>query len=203
MAVMYLDIETSSKHANEGMVITIGLLMKGEPEIRFALTLQEERKALEWLRERLEGCDKLVTWYGSGFDIPFLLTRAVVHEVDLSLLAEVPMLDLCEWSRANLSFSSYSLESVARFLGISGRRGFKEFRGPDILTLFKLVERGDSEAQERILEHCKEDLRVLKLIYERLKPLVERSGWGLAKLTKEKKKQYEYEERGKVASARS
>jgi uncharacterized protein YprB with RNaseH-like and TPR domain len=197
---LYLDIETSSKHANEGTVVAIGLLEKGEPEVRFALTLQEEREALVWFRERLRNCDRLVTWYGSGFDIPFILTRAVVHGIDLAVLAEVPMLDLCEWSRANLSFSSYSLESVARFLGISGARGFKEFRGADILTLFKLVERGDFEAQERILEHCKEDLRVLKLVHERLKPLVERSGWGLAKSAKEKKKSNEHERR--VAPAR-
>jgi uncharacterized protein YprB with RNaseH-like and TPR domain len=195
MTVMYLDIETSSKHANEGMVVAIGLLGKGEPEVRFALTLQDERDVLEWFNGKLKDCDRLVTWYGTGFDIPFILTRAIVHDIDLALLAEIPMLDLYEWSRANLSFSSYSLESVARFLGISRGRGFKEFRGADILTLFKLVERGDFEAQERILEHCREDLKVLKLIYERFEPLIERSGWKSISPTNEKKKPYEYEGR--------
>jgi uncharacterized protein YprB with RNaseH-like and TPR domain len=202
MKVMFLDIETSSKHANEGMVIAIGLLEEGEPEIHFALTLQDERDVLEWFRGKLKVCDRLVTWYGTGFDIPFILTRAVAHGIDLTLLAEIPMLDLYEWSRANLSFSSYSLESVARFLGISGGRGFKEFRGADILTLFKLVERGDLEAQERILEHCREDLRVLKLIYERFEPLIERSGWRSPSPAQGKKKPHEYEERRKATPAR-
>jgi uncharacterized protein YprB with RNaseH-like and TPR domain len=139
----------------------------------FAGSFEEERKALKWLKNKLEDCEIIVTWYGSGFDIPFLSTRAIVHNIDLTELTEIPMLDLCQWSRANLLLSSYSLESVARFLGISGGKGFKEFRGTDILALFKLVERGDLEARKLIVEHCKEDIVVLKLVHEKLKPLVE------------------------------
>ncbi|MCJ7720419.1 MAG: ribonuclease H-like domain-containing protein [Candidatus Hadarchaeum sp.] len=173
MVVAYLDIETNAKNANEGMVVAIGLLTGDEPEVMFAESFEEERKALEWLKNKLEDCEIIVTWYGSGFDIPFLSTRAIVHNIDLTELTEIPMLDLCQWSRANLLLSSYSLESVARFLGISGDKGFKEFRGTDILALFKLVERGDLEARKLIVEHCKEDIVVLKLVHEKLKPLVE------------------------------
>jgi uncharacterized protein YprB with RNaseH-like and TPR domain len=183
MVVAYVDIETNSKKADEGMVIAIGLLMGDEPEVRFADSFEEERKALEWLREKLKGCDEIVTWYGSGFDIPFLVTRALAHGIDLGRLTELPMLDLCQWSRTNLLLSSYSLESVARFFDISGGRGFKEFRGTDILALFKLVERGDLEARKLIVEHCKDDITVLKLVHERLKQLIERSKWGLPRKT--------------------
>ena len=176
MVVAYLDCETSSKKADEGIVIAIGLLTGGEPEVRFAGTFGEEGRALEWLRGKLRDCELLVTWYGSGFDIPFLRSRALVHGINLEKLSELPMLDLCEWSRANLLLSSYSLESVARFLGVEKAT---EFRGGDVLTLFKLVERGDLEARKLIVEHCKEDLTLLKRVHERLKPQVERSRWGL------------------------
>ena len=179
MVVAYLDIETNSRKADVGMVIAIGLLTDDEPEVMFADSPKEERRVLEWLRDKIKDCDELVTWYGSGFDLPFLLTRAVAHGVDLSRLAKLKMLDLCEWSRANLLLTSYSLESVAKFLGVSGGRGFKEFRGTDILALFKLVERGDLEARKLIVEHCKEDIVVLKLVHEKLKPMVERLGQGL------------------------
>jgi len=183
MVVAYLDIETNSKTANEGMVIAIGVLTNGEPEVHFSGSLEEERVALEWLKEKLEGCDMLVTWYGTGFDIPFLLSRAVFHNIDFTWLTEVPMLDLYEWSRAHLLLSSYSLESVSRFLGVRGGKGFKEFHGSEILPLFKLVERGEHQARRLIVEHCEEDVIVLKSVHERLKPLVERSGWGLARRT--------------------
>ena len=57
----YLDIETTSRKADQGMVVAIGLLRDEEPEVRFAERENEERAALEWLRERLQGCDELVT----------------------------------------------------------------------------------------------------------------------------------------------
>jgi len=165
------------------MIIAIGILTDDEPEVMFAESFEEERRALEWLKDKLEDCETLVTWYGSGFDIPFLVTRALAHDIDLTELNEIPMLDLCQWSRANLTLSSYSLESVARFFDISGGKGFKEFRGTDILALFKLAERGDHEARRLIVEHCKEDITVLKLVHERLKPLVEHSGRGWPRRT--------------------
>lgn len=170
----YLDVETSSRRADTGMVIAIGLLKQGELEVWFAKNQEEERWSLEWLRDELKDCDSLVTWYGSGFDVPFLLARATVHGVELSELARIPMLDLCQWCRGHLLLSSYRLESVARFLGVYEEG---EFRGPDVPTLFKLAQQGDEKARKLIVEHCKSDLRVLKLVHEKLKPQIEgRSG---------------------------
>lgn len=162
-----MDIETTQMKADRGMIVAIGLLKGEEPEVRFAGTPEEERKALEWLRDGLEGCDKLVTWYGSGFDIPFLLARAALHGVDLRKLIEIQMLDLCEWSRGHLLLSSYKLESVARFFGVQREL---EFHGGDVSALSKLAARGDHEARKLIVDHCKEDLLLLKRVYERLKP---------------------------------
>ncbi len=170
--IAYLDIETTSTKADRGMVVAVGLLKGEEPEIRFAETPEGERKVLEWLRDELEDCEMLVTWYGSGFDIPFLCTRALAHNIDLSRLINIPMLDLCEWSRGHLLLSSYRLSSVARFLEIQKPANF---HGADVLTLFKLVERGDLEARRLIVEHCKADIVVLKRVHEKLKPQVERS----------------------------
>ncbi len=172
--IAYLDIETNSRKASEGMVIAIGLLKDGEePKVRFADSVEEERKSLKWLGDELEGCDCVVTWFGSGFDIPFLISRAALHNIDLSKLSEIPMLDLFDWCRGHMLLSSYKLESVARFFGIYRSL---EFHGGDVLTLFKLVERGDLEARRLIVDHCKEDLLLLKRVHERLKPQLERGG---------------------------
>ncbi len=155
------------------MVVVIGVLGDGEAELIFSGNERDEREALEWLKEKLENCNLIITWYGSGFDIPFLLTRAVLHGVDLSKLAEIPMLDLYQWAKANLILNSYKMTSVARFLGIDEETG--DFAGADVLTLFKLWERGESKASDMIVQHCKEDLHVLKRVHERLKPAIVRS----------------------------
>ncbi|MEM3519598.1 MAG: ribonuclease H-like domain-containing protein [Candidatus Hadarchaeales archaeon] len=174
MPRMYLDIETTSKKADDGMIIAIGIMKGDTPEIRFIDSLEEEKRALQWLNRELEGCDEIVTWYGSGFDIPFLVTRAVFHGIELKLV-RVPMLDLCEWSRGVLLLNSYSLEAVANFLGIDWS---KEFYGGDILALFKLAKKGNLEARKLIVDHCREDVVVLKKVHEKLSWLVEDSGRG-------------------------
>jgi len=170
--IMFLDIETSAVKADRGMIVAVGLLKGEEPEVKFADTPEEERKVLEWLRDELKGCNKLVTWFGPGFDIPFLLARAAFHQIDLSKLIETPMLDLCEWSRGHLLLSSYKLESVARFFGF---QRILEFHGGDVSALSKLAARGDHEARKLIVDHCKEDLLLLKRVYERLEPQLERT----------------------------
>ncbi len=173
MGALYLDIETTSRKADEGFIITIGVLRDQEPELVFAGTPEEEKQALLWLKERLQGCNLIVTWYGSGFDIPFILTRALHHEIELRELLEIPMLDLCEWSKANLLLSSNSLQSVARFLGVWEAGNFA---GPDVGTLYKLYVHGNPEGRTLIMQHCREDLILLKRVHEKLKPVVEHSG---------------------------
>lgn len=180
MRILYLDIETTSMKGDSGMVIVIGVLGDGGPELIFSGNPEDERKALEWLKGKLEGCDLVVTWYGSGFDIPYLLTRAVLHGVDLSKLAEIPMLDMYHWAKANLLMTSYKLTSVARFLGVWDAG---DFSGPDVLTLFKLWERGDDKTADLIVQHCKEDVILLKKVHEKLRAQVEHSGWGLERKT--------------------
>ena len=179
----YLDIETTSLKASDGMIVAIGLLKGEKPEVRFAGTLQEERAALEWFCRELEGCTTLVTWNGAEFDVPFLFTRAVFHSIDLGELLEISMLDLYGWCRGHMILSSYKLESVGRFLNINKSQ---MFHGGDVLTLFKLAGQGDFEARKLIVEHCKEDIVLLKLVHERLKPLVERSGWGSSRKNSKK-----------------
>lgn len=168
---VFLDIETTGKKADQGMITAIGLLREGKPEVRFAGSLEEERELLEWLRGELSARDRLVTWYGSGFDIPFLLARAAAHQVDLGVLLKVRMLDLCEWCRANLALSCHGLASVARFLGIETR---EEFSGEDMPTLWKLAAQGDARSKEIILKHCENDLLTLRAIHDKLRSSLKR-----------------------------
>jgi uncharacterized protein YprB with RNaseH-like and TPR domain len=165
----YLDIETTGKRADEGRVVVIGL-WKERPLIRLCLTLREERGALEWLAQQLEGVTCLVTWFGSGFDLPFLKARAALQGVNLRILNRIPGLDLCEWCRRNLLLSKYSLEAVAEFFGMRRR---VPFEGGDVGALFKLASSGDRRAAGRIVEHCREDLYLLREIHRRLSSTLE------------------------------
>lgn len=172
---LYLDIETSAKTADQGSVVALGTLRGEGPRVRFCSTQEEERKALEELSLELRDCDLLVTWYGSGFDLPFLKARALLLGVDLRSLLSLPSLDLYLWCRDHLLLSSYRLDSVARFFGLARK---VEFEGKDVSTLFRLALRGDSTSRELILQHCAEDLELLREVHRRMERWVEHAGGG-------------------------
>ncbi|MEM2878885.1 MAG: ribonuclease H-like domain-containing protein [Candidatus Hadarchaeales archaeon] len=174
MKVAYLDIETTALKANEGRIVAIGLMKGDNLEVKFGTTVEDESLMLEWLKRELEGCDLLVTWNGESFDIPFILSRAVFHGIQMRPLLQVHSLDLYEWSKSHLLLSSHRLEAVARFIGISV---MGNFHGGDVPTLTKLAEGGDEDARRMIVEHCREDILLLRRVHERLRPMIGHSGW--------------------------
>lgn len=149
--------------------MAIGLLRDGKVEIRFA-EKQNERELLEWLRSELKKYNCVVTWYGSKFDLPFILSRAVPLKVDMRELLKLRSIDLYDWCKEYLKLSSYKLEDVANFMGVKREM---EFRGNDVHALSLLAARGNKEAMNAIMDHCKEDLILLKKIYEKLEPYLE------------------------------
>lgn len=165
----YLDIETEGQKADEGGVVAVGIWLR-RPEVRLCLTKEQEKSALQWLARQLEEVDLLVTWFGSGFDLPFLMARASLLNVSLRSLRQIRHLDLCEWCRKNLLLSRYSLEHVAKFFGYRRR---VPFQGADMSALIKQARRGDKRAADWIKEHCLEDLTLLRKIYRRLSKSLE------------------------------
>ncbi|KXA89653.1 hypothetical protein AKJ57_05045 [candidate division MSBL1 archaeon SCGC-AAA259A05] len=164
----FLDIETSSLKADRGRVTAIGLLKGKNLTIRPAWESEEEKSLIEWMNSEL-GKDTVVTWYGSKFDIPFLLTRSALLNIDPDPLLKAPKLDLYQKCEKNLNLSSYSLKSVARFLNIKPK---SEFSGKDMVGLHKLAKKGNEKAKSALLNHCKDDLTTLKQVYQHLKPYI-------------------------------
>lgn len=162
---IFLDIETSAFEANLGKVIAIGLLKDNNAVVKPAWKSEEEKQLLEWMNSEL-GDETIVTWYGSEFDVPFLLSREAILEIDPKPLIKAPKLDLHEKCERNFSFSSNSLTNVAKSLGIEPEL---EISGADMPSLFKLAKKGNKEAKSAILDHCEDDIRTLKKVYNRTK----------------------------------
>ncbi|MEM3012451.1 MAG: hypothetical protein QW084_03710, partial [Candidatus Hadarchaeales archaeon] len=51
-----------------------------------------------------------------------------------------------------------------------------EFEGKDVSTLFRLALRGDQTSKELILQHCAEDLELLREVHRRMERWVEHGG---------------------------
>jgi len=123
---------------------------------------------MEILRDYKE--EPLVIWY-SAFDLPFLVTRAIKHGLDISEIYDFRIIDLCKLVQENLKFTSNKLDEVSKFFGIEKNL---HLTGKDIQKLYMSAIKGNENARKEILNHCLDDLNALKKIFEKLEPYVQR-----------------------------
>jgi uncharacterized protein YprB with RNaseH-like and TPR domain len=164
---MFLDIETTSTKGDTGQITAIGIIKDSRIEVKFVERPENEKEVLEWFKKELTNCDTIITWFGSGFDIPYLLSRAVINDIDLHEIMQIHSLDLCRFCQEHFSLAKYSLAEVAKSLGIKKNT---EINWKDMLVLYIKAMNGNKKAKETIIEHCKDDLDALKKIYEKLEP---------------------------------
>ncbi|MEM5834460.1 MAG: ribonuclease H-like domain-containing protein [Candidatus Aenigmatarchaeota archaeon] len=172
--MMFLDLETSSLHADIGIIIAVGLILpNGKKEIIFTDDPEKEKetiqRALEIIRKNKN--ETLIIWH-SGFDIPFLLTRAIKYNIDATILFEAKILDLCKFAKENLALASYRLDEVSRFFGIKKNLSIT---GKNVQELYFQFLKGKDKAKKEIIEHCEDDLDALKSVYEKLEIYVRKS----------------------------
>jgi len=164
---LFLDIETTGRKADSGQITAIGIIKDDKIEVKFVDSLENEKDVLTWLKKELKDCNMIVSWFGSGFDLPYILSRAIINDLDLHELLEIPSLDLCKFCQNNLSLTKYSLVEVAKSFDVPKN---SEISGKDMLTLYIKAVRGDEKAKKTIIEHCLGDLETLKKIYQKLEP---------------------------------
>jgi len=170
MAV-FLDVETSSLHADIGSLIVAGFLKEKEEKFFFVESPKEEKKILEEILEYLEKIkkEKIYIWNAS-FDVPFLISRCIRHGVKTKVFTQLRVIDLLKFSREVLRLSSNRLDDVSAFLGIEKNL---KVTGKDIQKFYEEFLSGNKEMKEEIISHCRDDLVSLSKFYERVKDLVE------------------------------
>lgn len=170
---MYLDVETTSLQADIGMLIAIGFIYSNdESEVLFVDSPEEEKKIIQQAMEKLrKNKDEPIFIWHTGFDIPFIIARAIKNEVDASDVYDLKFVDLCKFVKENLKLASNKLDEVSKFLGI---RKDLNLTGKNIQNLYLKAVKGDRKAREDIINHCLDDLRALKAIHEKLKVYIEK-----------------------------
>jgi len=170
MAV-FLDIETSSLYADIGSLIVAGFLTDKEEKFFFVESPRGEKKVLEEILDYLEKIkeEKIYIWNAS-FDIPFLISRCLKHNLQTKIFTQLKVIDLLKFSREVLRFSSNRLDDVSNFFGIE--KNFK-VTGRVIQKLYEEFLSGNTKMKEEIINHCRDDLISLSKIYEKVKDLVE------------------------------
>lgn len=162
----YLDIEASQLTASFGHMFSWALkIRKGVVFSDFIKTrsLKEEKRIVASLIKALTKVDEVVTYYGTRFDIPFIRTRALYHDLEFPQYMMLSHLDLYYVARFRLRMHSNRLATVSEFLGIEGKTALK----PEVWVQASF---GDKQAIQYIHTHNIADVTILEKVHDRLEP---------------------------------
>jgi uncharacterized protein YprB with RNaseH-like and TPR domain len=169
--VLVWDIEASDLAADYGFVFCIGWKWLGCKDVnlikirsfkRFKSCVYDDTEVLKAFWPVMERADVHVTWYGAGFDLPFIQTRAMIKEVDP--FPKVPHIDCWRIARNQLKFQSNRLDNVSRRIPVKAG-ALRELKTPVDAEHWMAGKAGNVKSLKYIEEHCAADIRVLENVY--------------------------------------
>jgi len=150
----------------ERAIICICYKWAGEKEIH-SLTWdnkQDDKKLLKQFIEVANEADELVGHNGDRFDLPWIRTRCLFHNIPV--FPDYTTIDTLKHARSKFKFNSNKLDYIAKFLGL----GQKLKTGYDLWK--KVVLDKDKQALEDMVTYCKHDVDLLEQIYDKLSPYI-------------------------------
>lgn len=123
----------------------------------------DDKKLLLAAKEIIDQADIVVTWYGSGHDMPFLLTRMMAHGISID--HKIKHIDLYKIAKKELRLSSNRLNSAAKFFGLEEKIDIDKIHWPKCWQ-------GDYSSLVTMGEYCAQDVEVLEQVANALGQLV-------------------------------
>ena len=146
----FLDIETNGLPSPYGEITVVGIYGRGH----MTSLIQGETLSEDRLQEELASYDLLVTFFGSGFDLPFL--KAKYPQVTL----DHPHLDLCFAAR-RLGFKG-GLKSIEHELGCNRATSIDGLTGWDAVRLWEEWQSGNRASRDILIEYNEADCKNLE-----------------------------------------
>lgn len=164
----FFDIETSNLKADYGIMFGYCIKVAGSDEIVERWVTKEElrkdldKRVIQQLMLDLMTFDRIVTHYGTRFDIPYSRSRAEYWNLLFPEYGILYHTDTYYMARRALCLSSNRLENVCNHL-------FGESHKTRLLaTRWIQGLQGDKESLDYIADHCKKDVWDLERVYNRL-----------------------------------
>lgn len=154
----FFDIETSNLAASIGDILCACVRADGETKNFVSTTRHGDEKLIVRLARELRKYDYVVTWYGTGFDFPFLATRLLMTRNEP--IGAIRHIDLYYTSRSRFKFHSNRLDAVEESL-LSGKTRKTRIVG----DIWRRAHRGNKEAMQYILDHCQKDVEILEDVF--------------------------------------
>ncbi len=146
----------------ERAIICISYKWYGEDQI-FNLAWDKEQNdsfIIEQFVNVMNEADLLVAHNGDNFDLKWLRTRALIHNI--KMLPNYKQFDTLKIARGKLLFNSNRLDYISKVLGFEGKKS-------TTVDLWKdVVFKNDRFALKEMLDYCDEDVRQLEKVFHEL-----------------------------------
>ena len=178
--VILLDLETTGLSPTKHEIISIGLTYMTventlQTEHWFLDDLNEESHLLKRLLIFLEDYESIFTYYGRGFEFPFIKARLNHYGLDASPFLKLKLIDMKVPLKA---FAKKRSELEALF----GFKRHSESDGYDIVKLYRTYEKSKAPIYKTcLLAHQQEELLSLALFFELYMTLYQSEQWTLKK----------------------
>ena len=127
------------------------------------ITYEFDKKLTAELLADIRKFDRVTTYYGQRFDLPFVKTRAEKWGLDFPAYRDLWQTDVYFIAKQNLLLHSTRLEHVCEVMGIPSKEHKLE---PDI---WQKAQAGHEESLDWIHTHCEEDVISLEAVWKRLR----------------------------------
>lgn len=162
--LVFIDIETTGLNREKNEIYLIGILYYSNLQCSWILNQYfstSEKKLLKGFYDDfiLFNFNKIITYNGEAFDIPFLNHRFKKHKLDYLIDSDLSF-DLYKYIykyRLFLNLKNLKLTSIEEYLGIFRKN---DFNGYQCIKLFeKYRDNFDINLREKILKHNYDDLK--------------------------------------------
>ncbi len=166
----FLDIETSNLKANFGIVLCWCILDEDGTIYEDWLTRDdvlsgiEDKRCVHTCIETMRLFDRVVGHYSTYFDIPYLRTRAMIHELEFPKHGELYHTDVWRMAKSKLCLHSNRQDVIAESL--YGKTVKTRISHPD----WRKAMMGNENSMMEVLDHCEKDVADLKKNYQTLLP---------------------------------
>jgi uncharacterized protein YprB with RNaseH-like and TPR domain len=166
----YFDIESSNLTSDFGIILCYSI-KHSDGIISNSISPQElksgifDKRLLTDLCKDLRKFDRIITWYGYKFDIPYCRSRAMLYKLDFPLYKEISHTDAYQKAKILIrTLHSKRLGVVASFFGIKAKEH------PLNPSVWLRCLSGNQDAIDFVQTHCNEDVHSLEEVWKRLAP---------------------------------
>lgn len=163
----YLDIESDGLKADFSTMLTWCIKERGGKVVSDVITRKDlfdgdtDKRIVASLLKELAKYDIICTYYGTGFDVPYVRAKALHYDLGFPFYGEIYHHDLYYVVRSKLNLSRKSLDNACDFLNIEGKT-------PISKNVWRRAKYGDPKAVEEVLHHNVGDVVILEQLHTKL-----------------------------------